>query len=207
MKKSYFPLVVSLYWMLFLLNLLTKCVQAVAVNCPSQKPPQCWLPPTADHNATNVYNQLQQSVIKATSSMTVYSGQNSTFEFVVDKSVISDIRPIVYINGCASDGLCSQSKDEQNKVATATCTFADVNQTNDDTEIELYTYSEQLGNAQLCHDPPSILTVIGKIYYHRQCNVYYDWPHSIMAHHTLLECVVFPFNRFSFISCVSQPFC
>ena len=170
-----------------MLFLLTKCVQVVTKDCPSEKPSQCWLPPTADHNATNVYNQLQQSVIKATSSMMVYSGQNSTFEFVVDTSVVSDIRPIVYINGCASDGLCSQFKDEQNKVVIVTCTFTDVNQT---MEIELYTYSEQLGNAQLCHEPPSTLTVIGKdlLFYHRQCNMYYDWPHSVMAHHIIRMC-------------------
>ncbi len=140
----------------------TKGTDLLIKGCLNKRPADCWVPPFTPppiqgYNETLVFEQLQKSVLYSTTHVTVYSGQTATFQYVLDISVVSDIVSRMYINDCRNDTVCSFLTDDENQTATVTCIIA--NGTNG-TTIELFSFSKMF-DAQLCHEPLSLLTVLG----------------------------------------------
>ncbi len=147
-----------------LVAVLILCLHSVYTQCVDEQPSNCKVTgiPVENYDEEQVFEQLEISVINATTNRTVYAGQTAVFQYVLNSSIVTDIRPIVYINGCIDDSLCSLMEDNNKQTVTRTCTLntSDVLET---TLIALYSFSPMiLGGAKLCHQPTSILTILGE---------------------------------------------
>ena len=129
-------------------------VMDVLATCEtSEKPTTCEVRPANDPD--NAIQQLEKSLVSATSNVTVYSGQTAVFRFEVNNSVPPmDFYPVAYINECQDKTRCTLESP-----SVLVCTFDNVTLSDDGMEVYFYSVSHGL-LARLCYDPPSYLTVL-----------------------------------------------
>ncbi len=134
-------------------------VQVQADSCKTpEKPTVCAVQPA--NNPEYAIQQLEKSLVSATSNLTVYSGQTAIrFRFEVDRSIPpNDFYPVAYINECQDNTRCTLESP-----SVLVCTIDNVTLSDDGMEVSFYSVSHGL-LARLCYDPPSYLTVLGESY-------------------------------------------
>ena len=122
----------------------------------SEKPTGCEVPPP--DNADYAIQQLEMSLVSATSNLTLYPGRTAVFRFEVNDSIPPmDFSPFAYINrGCQDNKRCTLVSP-----SVLVCTIDNVTLSDDGMEVYFYSVSREL-KARLCYDPPSYLTVLGE---------------------------------------------
>ena len=72
----------------------------------SEKPTGCEVQPP--DNADYAIQQLEMSLVSATSNLTLYPGLTAVFSFEVNNSILPmDFSPFAYINGCQDNKRCT----------------------------------------------------------------------------------------------------
>ena len=99
--------------------------------------------PVENYDEEQVFEQLEISLINATTNRTVYAGQTAVFQ---------------YINGCIQDTLCSLMVDNNKQTVTRTCTLntasyvLEADKATLIIKIVIRSFSPMiLGGAKLCH--------------------------------------------------------